>query len=99
MICPPNVREAIVDILTTALLRIRSFGTSGLAQNCAIEADHVHNLPQLLREYNPALLLYYWNVERPSFVERISQFENIDDEAFTDAWNCLSRHLHEASSV
>ncbi len=29
-----------------------------------IEADHIHNLPDLLRRYNYHKIKYYWNSER-----------------------------------
>jgi hypothetical protein len=37
-----------MQILRIGLLRIRAFGEEGLADRCAIEADHLHNLPEIV---------------------------------------------------
>jgi hypothetical protein len=37
------------------------------------EADHLHNLPQLLADYHPDRLRYYWDIERPSFIKQVPE--------------------------
>ena len=75
MRCPPEITTIISSLLTTGLLRIRSHGWSGRADRCAIEADHIHNLPALLDDYSPELLSFYWNVERPSYISQVPEAE------------------------
>src|SRR5262249_8659328 len=70
MRCPAEVSEAVLGLLETGLKRIRSLGWSGQPDRCAVEADHLHNLPALLSDYSEELLRYYWDVERPAFIDR-----------------------------
>jgi len=66
MNCPPPIAAILLEILSRGILRIRA--CSGDASRCLIEADHIHNLPNLVRDYSPQLLAFYWEVERASFV-------------------------------
>jgi hypothetical protein len=69
-----EIRGVLLDILTEGLLRIRRLGNSGNADACSLEADHLHNLPELIRSvHRRELLCFYYNVERPAF-ERASTF-------------------------
>lgn len=70
MNCPPEIAEILAEILRTGLLRIRAFGWSKDAARCAIEADHLHNLPSLLTDYSEDRLRYYWDAERGSYLDR-----------------------------
>jgi hypothetical protein len=72
MPCSPEVSKIILSLLETGLLRIRSLGSSGRAEDCAIEADHIHNLPDLLANFSRERLLYYWEIERPAYINRVS---------------------------
>jgi hypothetical protein len=71
MNCPPEVAEVVLDILQAGLLCIRASGWSGDDRRCAVEADHLHNLPALLSNYSPQLLRFYWDVERTSYLNEI----------------------------
>ena len=90
MNCPPEIAGIILDMITTAALRIRVLGWAGNAQRCAIEADHIHNLPALLRGYSPDLLRFYWEVERTSFIDLSSAAEI---EGFQPLWDRLASHV------
>jgi hypothetical protein len=70
MTCPPDVARVVLQILRVAILRIRARGWGGDSSRCAVDADHVHNLPELLLDYSDELLRFYWEVERPSFMKR-----------------------------
>jgi hypothetical protein len=87
MHCPPEIAEILCEILRTGLLRIRA---SRDAHRCAVEADHLHNLPDLLANYKPELLDYYWRVERVSFATRSSPE---DVQAFEPLWKALAKHV------
>jgi hypothetical protein len=84
MKCPPDVAEVLAEILHWALVRIRGVGFSGDARRCAQEADHVHNLPALIQNYSPDLLLYYWKIERLSFVKHAQE-----SRVFEEPWKRL----------
>jgi hypothetical protein len=89
MNCPPEIADIILELLQTALLRVRALGWSGNSARCAVEADHVHNLPDLLRNFSPEKLHYYWEVERPALLHEMGG----KDLQFQDLWDRLSAHV------
>src|SRR5262245_13802322 len=68
MQCPFEIAKVITEMIQVGLLRIRAFGWRGDAAHCAIEADHIHNLPALLRDFSEDALRYYWDVERAAYL-------------------------------
>ncbi len=88
MNCPPAVAEILLAITRVGILRIRALGWAGDPVRCAVEADHIHNLPALVQNYSPEQLRYYWEVERPSFASRS---EGVDLSSFEPLWSELSR--------
>lgn len=57
------------DILYQGLLNIRGAAHAGDAAQCFAEADHLHNLPELLRNLDhEELHRYYWEVMRPGYL-------------------------------
>jgi hypothetical protein len=90
MSCPPDLAEILARMLEMALLRIRSSLWAGQAERGAIEADHAHNLPGLIAHFYEDGLAYYWNVERPSYIERIGE-SNV--ESWQPLWHELGRHV------
>jgi hypothetical protein len=96
MNCPPEVARLLLEILYLATLRIRAAGWSERADRCAVEADHVHNLPGLIADFHADRLRYYWEVEKPSFEQQSS---GEDVAAFASLWADLGRLLPLAGSV
>ena len=90
MMCPPELAEIISAILQNGFLRIRVLGSRGDAQRCAIEADHLHNLPVLLCRYSPDLLRFYWDVERIAFQK---QTPPNNTKSFESLWLQLERFM------
>jgi hypothetical protein len=88
MNCPTPIAAILLEILSRGILRIRA--CSGDANRCLVEADHIHNLPNLLRDYSPQLLAFYWEVERASFV---SQTPDSLLEGFESLWSELRPHV------
>lgn len=82
--------ETLAAILSTGLLRIRARTWGNDASRCTLEADHLHNLPSMMVNYKPALLIYYWHVERPCFIDR-SAPEDIT--AFEPLWLELAKYV------
>jgi hypothetical protein len=92
--CPPQIAEIVAAIVQEGFLRIRVEGWAGRAERCAIEADHLHNLPMILSDYRPELLDFYWNVERSGF---IAQSEGQELGEFERLWKRLERYVPSCS--
>jgi hypothetical protein len=90
MNCPPDVAAIVLDILGQGLLQARAAGWSGDAARAAVEADHVHNLPNLLADYSPAALRYYWDAERAAYLARATPDSAA---AFRPLWERLRVHV------
>ena len=95
MNCPPEVAEVVLDILKTGLLRLRGCGWSGKSDCCAIEADHLHNLPDLLAYYSLDKLRYYWDIERIAY---LSQSPADSAATFYPLWQQLALLLQNDNS-
>jgi hypothetical protein len=67
MNCPPDIADALLDILTQGLLTARAAAWGGDCERSALETDHLHNLPSLLRNYSPQLLKFYWETQRRAY--------------------------------
>ena len=73
------IKIVLLMILRIGLLRIRALGMDGAAQQCSVEADHLHNLPMLIQSPRLQEILHYYNVERPGFLR--STTTNTDEFA------------------
>jgi hypothetical protein len=71
MNCPEPIAEPVLAIIRHSLLQARMAGWEGDAELCAVLMDHIHNLPDLLSDYSEERLAYYWDTERPVFVDRV----------------------------
>jgi hypothetical protein len=61
--------EIYCDILYTGLVNIRAHADD--RERCFAEADHLHNIPELLRKFDKEELhRYYWEAMRPSFISQ-----------------------------
>jgi len=96
MPCPANIQPIIAEIIRVGLLRIRASGWQGDSGQCAIEADHIHNLPSLLVEYRHEALKYYWDAERPAF---ISQCSNQSLGEFGNLWESLQQFVEVSTQT
>jgi hypothetical protein len=85
--CPPSVASILLELTSLGILRIRAYSHD--PTRCVIEADHIHNLPELVRNYSHSLFSFYWDVERPSFIEQTSE---TDRAAFEPLWDELRDH-------
>jgi len=80
-----EIRHILLGLIRIGLLRTRVFGWDGLAEDCALEADHLHNLPTIVQEPKTESLVYYYDVERPAFIQRAK-----DTMEFEPGWNQLA---------
>ncbi len=69
MTCPPEIAAILLEILSRGLLSIR--GRWRDAEYCFAEADHLHNLPNLVRSYHPEELIFYWDVMRTGYLDAV----------------------------
>jgi hypothetical protein len=90
MRCPTEISDVLLDIVGRGLLRIRILGDEQKPDRCSIEADHIHNIPELLKNYSLPLLLFYWNTERPAFIE---QSDHAEIESFNPPWDRLQHYI------
>lgn len=77
-----DLQNVIIDIIQLGLFRVRVFSESGRMIECRNEADHLHNLPEILRSCRQELVRHYYDVERPSFLKA----EPSDVEQFLPLW-------------
>ena len=76
------------DILYRGLINIRTAAREGDFKRCEMEADHLHNLPDLLKNYdNEQLHDYYWNCMRPDETEHTKCYQEL--------WNRLKEAKEE----
>lgn len=85
-----EVKTAIAHILSESLLRIRLQGALGDHKSCEIEADHVHNLPNLLMNFSDKLLGFYYNVERKQY---LAQSGGKYPQSYDVDWETLAMRL------
>ena len=90
MQCTPEIAEIVCEILRIGLLRIRALGWDRNPGRCAIEADHLHNLPALIASFDLRRLEYYWDAERVSFIK---QSRPEDVAVFEPLWKALAKHI------
>ena len=69
--CPADIADVVLRILQTGIVEARSAGWAGDAKLCTDQANHLHNLPDLLRCYSPRKLKYYWHTERNLFIQQM----------------------------
>ncbi len=90
MHCPSEIAEILLSILQTGLVRIRTFAWQGRTELCAIESNHVHNLQNLITNYSPEKLFYYWDIERPEYIRQVSAEHQDESVAL---WQRLGQEL------
>lgn len=60
--------ELLLEILQIEILRIRSFAYAGNSLIAASIADHIHNIPEILRSGRLDLVRSYLDADVPSYV-------------------------------
>lgn len=84
MTCPPEIAEILLRITTYGILHIRGVRWDGRGDDLVAEADHIHNLPDLVADFSPDRLAYYWEVERIVYLrkrpDRAAYFAPLWDE-------------------
>lgn len=60
-----GIEELLLKIIEVGLLRIRVLGFDGRARECAVEADHLHNIPTAIMLHSDALVKAYIDTDVP----------------------------------
>lgn len=84
--CPAEIQSIIAEILHVGVLRICAAGWAGDADRCAVETDHLHNLPSLLTDFRQDVLQHYWDGTRTTF---ISESAGLSLAEFDRLWHEL----------
>lgn len=95
MNCPDTLADILLQILQSGVVSARAAGWSSHLELATLEADHVHNLPRIVREYDPESLAYYWRRERPSYIDRYTRLMGNEPTEFTAYWEQLERLMPE----
>jgi len=93
---PPIIQENLLRILKYGLLNIRYYARGKNLERCAIEANHLHNIPALLETFSVDLLKYYIDIEVPEYVRETN---NQVPEEFRLAWIALTDWVSQQSSA
>jgi hypothetical protein len=89
-----ELRRVLLNLLGTGLLRIRALGWAGRAEDCAVEADHLHNLPRLTLDPKMELVKSYYTIARPVFIKESKD----STKQFEPDWKRLGEILDEMES-
>ena len=87
MNCPEVVADSVLEILSYGILAARNLGGT----RASIEADHLHNLPDLLKEYKSSKLGYYLDVEISCYVDKVGY-----DHPFEQHWKILRDYVNRS---
>lgn len=87
-----QTKVILLEIIQDGLLQIRAAAEIGDIELCRIEANHLHNLPSLIKNFSLDLLGYYIDVEakqylreaegkiRPAFNSKLESLKQIRKE-------------------
>lgn len=92
--CPREVQRQLFEILRWGILNIRTGSETNDCRVCNIEANHLHNIPDLLEEFSRDRLAYYLKVEVAKY-ERGLGAESLP--RLRAAWVALEEWLKENS--
>lgn len=79
-----------LTILRYAILNMRVQGYRGNPEACFVEADHVHNIPEILMKDNMDRENYYWKVERAIYLSKADEYYS---SSFRIVWSKLEKLL------
>lgn len=88
MTCPPEIASILLRMMTMGFLAIRNCADDSV--RCLALSDHLHNLPDLVCDFSPSQLTYYWEVERSCFIRNSVKKEWTIFESF---WEELRPHV------
>jgi hypothetical protein len=90
-----SARDLIyIQILNFGLIALRNAAYRGEVSYWLIESDHLHNVPSLIGEPNEKRHDYYFDTERPNYLEHVERCETDTSFAiarYTELWKQLEQ--------
>jgi len=90
MNCPKEIEDILLDLIYMATIRIRAAASNENARQCGIEASHIHNLPDTLKNYSEDRLMHYYRIDMRTFV---TESEGVNISSFQPLWNKLAKYI------
>ena len=87
MTCPIDIHRAFSEILYWTMLEVR--GSSTDKDYCFALADHAHNIPHLIDQFDPKRFFYYWECERECFVRALERQDRKPHSRLAHEWTNL----------
>lgn len=84
-----NIRRVLLEILSIGLLRIRGLAQQENSVECFIEADHLHNIPDIIEHLRTEYVRSYYESYRLAFLDA----SNTDTSQFGSLWTKLGELL------
>jgi hypothetical protein len=94
-----DVKEILLQITTRGILYARAWAFAGDAKKAGIEADHIHNLPELARDFRIELLDHYLRCQRNSYLYMLQTYSEKPDAELMEQWNQLESFLKDSNYV
>lgn len=92
-----ELAESLAAILHLGLVSLR--GTAGQDKEYVkIEANHLHNLPFCLARMNLGAIRYYYEQERPCYLDEMKEMGGRGKSLMPDyerAWSVIGRYLSD----
>ena len=96
--CPAEVADALTNILRESILLIRMAGNGDDADYCAAEANHIHNLPILLRNYDRSRLERYLTWAQTAYASGFQKRFDRPPTMFMPDWERLENYLRSTQA-
>lgn len=93
MNCPDEIADLFLEVLYRGAIYARAAAWSEDAKLAALEADHIHNVPHLLKNFTREKLDYYWNIERKGYAFQKKKWE--EPVGFEELWRQLEPLVNE----
>jgi hypothetical protein len=87
---PEELQKPLLTIVEIGIVNIRYRCEGGRYESCEAEANHIHNIPGLLRDFSADKLAYYLEVELPQYLREIGNNPRGD---LLPHWEALRRWL------
>jgi len=96
MSAPKAIQDALTEIVYYGILMIRMEAKGGNSVRCAIEAEHIHNLPNLINNYSDDYLLCYYPKDVQSY---LAATKSTNVNCFRPAWMIIDQYLKEKGKI
>jgi REP element-mobilizing transposase RayT len=92
---PDAIQSQLLTILAIGVRNIRFYCESRRYELCGAEANHIHNIPELIEDFSADKLAHYLEVEVAQYLRDLSDKPTGDLRA---PWDVLRRWLTEYRS-